>query len=91
MVQPPAENDPRAQHRMIKLDLANLSAEELQRLVSERCSLYGAVERVSIVRSGMPYAIASVSMGGQEESQAVNRMLGELLVDNTVLIRIEQQ
>lgn len=53
-VQPAVANDPCAQHRMIKLDLANLSAEELQRLVSERCSLYGTVERVSIVRSGTP-------------------------------------
>lgn len=75
---------------MIKLDLATLSIEDLTRLVSERCALHGSVSNISIVRNSTPYAMASVTMQSKKDLEAVNRNLGELLVDDRVLIRIEQ-
>ena len=75
---------------MITLDFARLPTEDLERIVKERCSSYGSVERVSISRNGTMYAIAAVAMRTKSELQAVSRGLGELLVDDNVLIRIVQ-
>jgi hypothetical protein len=76
---------------MIKIDFADLSIEALENFVKNRCSAYGSVERVPISRNGTAYAIAAVAMRTKTELQAVSQGLGELLVDDNVLIRIVQK
>lgn len=76
---------------MIRLDLENLSQEQMHTVIRELCSAYGAVERVSITRNGTPNAIASIVMQERDSSLALRKALGDLLVDNSVLLRIEQE
>lgn len=78
---------------MIRLDLTRLSREELEDAVTERCSEFGTVSQVVIVQDSANYsfALAAVEMSTREETLAVLRNLGDSLVDETVVIRIEQQ
>ncbi|MBI4204659.1 MAG: hypothetical protein HY527_06505 [Betaproteobacteria bacterium] len=78
---------------MIKLDLAHLSREDLENAVMERCSQFGSVSQVVIVQDSANYtfALAAVEMSTAAEKMAVLRNLGDSLVDDTVVIRIEQQ
>lgn len=77
---------------MIKLDLARLTREELERVITERCSQYGTVLSVVIVQDSARYnfALASVEMSSPEEANDVLRRLGDSRVDDAVVIRIEQ-
>lgn len=78
---------------MIRLDLATLSRAELEREVRERCSAFGAVASVVIVQDSknFAFALAAVEMSDSAHRLTVLRQLGDSLVDNTVVIRIEQQ
>lgn len=78
---------------MITLDLARLSREELERIITERCSEFGSVATVVIVQDSAHYnfALASVEMSRREEAMEVLRRLGDSLVDGAVVIRIEQE
>lgn len=77
---------------MIKLDLARLTREELERVITERCSQYGTVVGVVIVQDSArhDFALASVEMSSREEANQVLRRLGDSRVDDAVVIRIEQ-
>jgi hypothetical protein len=78
---------------MIKLDLAHLSREQLEKIVTRRCSVFGTVNHVVIVQDSADYhfALASVEMSTRAETMSVLRKLGDSLVDDQVVIRIEQQ
>jgi hypothetical protein len=74
------------------LDLAHLSREELERVITERCSQFGSVSSAVIVQGDhYTFALASVEMSTQAETMEVLRNLGYALVDGTAMIRIEQQ
>lgn len=77
---------------MISLDLARLSREELEKIISDRCSELGSVRGVVIVQDSANYnfALASVEMSTHAEALNVLRRLGDSLVDGAVVIRIEQ-
>lgn len=77
---------------MIRLDLARLSRAELERSVTERCAKFGTVVAVVIVQDSAAYdfALASVEMSTRAEAMEVLRHLGESLVDDVVVIRLEQ-
>ena len=77
---------------MISLDLARLSREELEKIIIERCSELGFVSNVVIVQDSANYnfALASVEMSTRAEALTVLRRLGDSLVDDVVVIRIEQ-
>lgn len=77
---------------MISLDLARLSREELEKIITERCSELGFVSNVVIVQDSANYnfALASVEMSTRAEALTVLRRLGDSLVDDVVVIRIEQ-
>lgn len=77
---------------MIRLDLARLSREELEKAVSERCSQFGSVASVVIVQDSAHYnfALASVIMSTRDETLEVLRNLGDSLVEDAAVIRIEQ-
>ena len=77
---------------MVKLDLAHLSREDLEMMVRERCSQFGFVSSLLIIQDGANYgfALASVEMSTPDETMAVLRNLGDSLVDDQVVIRIEQ-
>lgn len=77
---------------MISLDLARLSREELEKIITERCSELGFVSNVVIVQDSANYnfALASVEMSTRAEALNVLRRLGDSLVDDVVVIRIEQ-
>jgi hypothetical protein len=78
--------------RVIRLDLARLSRAELERTVTERCTKFGTVLAVVIVQDSAHYdfALASVEMSTRDEAREVLRYLGESLVDDAVMIRLEQ-
>ena len=78
---------------MISLDLARLSRQELERIITERCSQFGSVSGVVIVQDSANYnfALASVEMSTRAEALDVLRRLGDSLVDDAVVIRIEQE
>jgi hypothetical protein len=73
--------------------LARLSREELERIITERCSQFGSVTAVVIVQDSGHYnfALASVEMSTRAESLELLRNLGDSLVDDAVVIRIEQE
>ena len=77
---------------MISLELARLSREELEKIISDRCSELGSVRGVVIVQDSANYnfALASVEMSTHAEALNVLRRLGDSLVDGAVVIRIEQ-
>lgn len=77
---------------MIRLDLARLSRVELEHIVTERCSMFGTVLSVVIVQDSAHYdfALASVEMSTRIEAVELLRNLGESLVDDVVVIRLEQ-
>lgn len=78
--------------RVIRLDLARLSRAEIEHIVTERCSKFGSVVAVVIVQDGAHYdfALASVEMSTRAEAIELLRHLGESLVDDAVVIRLEQ-
>ena len=77
---------------MIRLDLAHLSREELEKAITDRCSQFGSVSSVVIVQdSAHAFALASVEMSTQAETMEVLRNFGDSLVDGAAVIRIEQQ
>lgn len=77
---------------MIQLDLDALSEEELKEIVFQRCSEFGTVLTVTIVKGDHDYAfaLAAVDMSTPGETLAVLRKLGDSKVDDMVVIRIEQ-
>lgn len=78
---------------MIRLDLAGLSREDLERIIIERCSQFGSVSSVVIALDSAhhDFALASVEMSTRAEALQVLRSLGDSLVDDAVVIRIEQE
>lgn len=78
---------------MIRLDLAHLSREELERVITERCAEFGSVVSVVIAQDSPRYnfALASVEMASRKEAAEVLQRLGDSRVDDSVLIRIEQE
>lgn len=77
---------------MIRLDLARLSRAGLEQIVTKRCAKFGTVLTVVIVQDSAHYdfALASVEMSTRDEAREVLRYLGESLVDDAVMIRLEQ-
>jgi hypothetical protein len=77
---------------VISLDLTRLSREEVEEIITERCSQLGSVSSVVIVQDSANYnfALASVEMSTHAEALNVLRSLGDSLVDGAVVIRIEQ-
>ena len=76
----------------MRLDLARLSRQELEKIVADRCSRFGAVSRVVIMQDERhPFALAGVLMSDPSEATAVLRGEGGSMMHNTVLIRLEQQ
>jgi hypothetical protein len=77
---------------MIKLDLRAMSEDDLKKVVVERCSEFGSVSSVTIVKHEHRYsfALAAVEMSTPHETLAVLKNLGDSKVDNMVVIRIEQ-
>ena len=78
---------------MIKLDLRALSEDDLKKVVFKRCSEFGSVSTVTIVKHDQRYnfALAAVEMSAPDETLAVLKSLGDSKVDNMVVIRIEQE
>jgi hypothetical protein len=78
---------------MIRLDLAKLSRAQLEREVRQHCSAFGAVASVVIVQDSenFAFALAAVEILDPAHRMAVLRQIGDSLVDQTVVIRIEQQ
>ncbi|MNC91692.1 hypothetical protein D3C83_79990 [compost metagenome] len=76
---------------MIKLDLANSSETELERILMARCSKFGSVMQTVIMRDGRrDFAFGLVVMSDPSEGLAVLRALGDTLIKRTVVIRLEQ-
>ena len=74
---------------MVELEL---SKDELERIVAERCAQFGGVAQVVIMQDDRhPFALAGVLMSDAAEADAVLRGIGGSIVHNTVLIRLEQQ
>lgn len=77
---------------MIKLDLDALSEEELKQIVFQRCSEFGTVSTVTIIKHDRHYdfALAAVEMSTPGETSTVLKNVGDSKVDEMVVIRIEQ-
>lgn len=78
----------------MQVDVAGLSEEELAKIiVGERCSQFGAVANVYIVKEDgrHAFALAAVEMSTPSELLDVLRRLGESKVDSMVVIRLEQE
>jgi hypothetical protein len=77
---------------MIKLDLATSSDEELETIITERCSQFGSVSQVVIMRDkNHPFALALVVMADRSAPLAVLRNLGDTMLKHAVVIRLEQR
>jgi hypothetical protein len=78
---------------MIKLDLGTLSEDDLKNIVFERCSKFGSISNVTIVKHDHRYnfALAAIEMSTPDETFTVLKNLGDSKVDNMVVIRIEQE
>jgi hypothetical protein len=76
---------------MIKLDLANSSEAELERVLMARCSEFGSVMQTVIMRDGRhDFAFGLVVMSDPSEGLAVLRAVGDLLLKRTVVIKLGQ-
>lgn len=77
----------------MQLDVAGLSEEELAKIVGERCSQFGSVANVYIVKEDgrHAFALAAVEMSTPSELLDVLRRFGESKVDSMVVIRLEQE
>lgn len=76
---------------MIKLDLANSSEAELERVLIDRCSEFGSVMQTVIMRDGRrDFAFGLVVMSDPSEGVAALRGLGDSLLKRTVVIKLEQ-
>lgn len=77
---------------MITLDLDALSEQEIKDIVFRRCSEFGTVSNVTIVKQDSRYtfALAAVEMSSPNETLAVLRSLGDSKVEEMVVIRIER-
>lgn len=76
----------------MRVNLAGLSTQELEKIVADRCSRFGAVSHVVIMQDERhPFALAGVLMSHPAEADAVLRDVGGSMINNTVLIRLEQQ
>ena len=77
---------------MITLDLAHLSREALEGIVRERCAQYGSIVHIVIIHDSQTYnfALASVEMATADQRQVLLRHLGDYVVDDAVVIRLEQ-
>lgn len=76
----------------MRIDLMRLSKQELEKIVADRCSRFGAVSQVVIMQDNKhPFALAGVVMSDPSEAVAVLRSVGGSIIQNTVLIRLEQQ
>ena len=76
---------------MIKLDLAKLSPEELETIVTWRCAEFGPVSQVVIMHDSLhPFALALVLMQDPVGALAVLRGLGDAMLGRAVVINLEQ-
>lgn len=76
---------------MIKLGLTNSSEAELEKMVTARCSEFGSVTQVVIMRDGRrDFAYGLVVMSELSESLAVLRVLGDSLLKRIVVIKLGQ-
>jgi hypothetical protein len=75
---------------MIRLESIAVSREELEKLVFERCAQFGPVLRLTVHENTQLTTLARVEMASREATLEVRRHFGDLLVDETVLIRIER-
>lgn len=74
---------------MIKIEQMPACSKELEKLIVERCSQYGTVLGINIHSSDSLKPLARVTMATTTAKLEVARKLGELIVDDVVLIRIE--
>ena len=77
---------------MLKVDLAGSSDEELAKVVAERCSALGAVNRVTVyaARSGAPSRpFAIVAMGARQAAESVAARFEGRTVGNAALVFLE--
>jgi hypothetical protein len=82
----------RRREKHVRIDLARLSIEELEKIVADRCSRFGAVSQVVIMQDNdHPFALAGVVMSDASGAVAVLRNLGGSMIQDRVLIRLEQQ
>jgi hypothetical protein len=76
----------------MRIDLAHLSTGELEKIVADHCSRFGAVTHVMIMQDNdHPFALAGVVMSDASGAVAVLRSLGGSMIQDRVLIRLEQQ
>ena len=77
---------------MLRLDLAGLSDFELKRIVTERCSECGSVERVNFYRAPdhPDHIVALIDMSSEEELIKVLAQLDGYRFGDSALIRLEQ-
>ena len=77
---------------MLRVDVAGSSDEELAKVVAERCSALGAVNKVTVyaARSGAPSRpFAIVAMGARKAAESVAAKFGGRTVGNAALVFME--
>jgi hypothetical protein len=74
-------------------NIAGLSSDELEHLISERCASYGAVKRVAICDSFpiVNYKLAFVAMSTPAELATVIKAIGATSIGDAAVIRLDMK
>ncbi|MBI4207395.1 MAG: hypothetical protein HY527_20440 [Betaproteobacteria bacterium] len=77
---------------MLMLNMAGLTEADLERIVANRCSLFGSVASIRVLQPGYParYSIALVRMVTAVALDKVVAHLGDSKSGATAIIRLEQ-
>src|SRR5882757_5027919 len=72
-------------------NIAGLTSEELEHLITERCAAFGTVKRVAVCDSLaiVPYKLAFVAMATPAELATVIKQLGATSIGDAAVIRLD--
>ena len=78
----------------MKLNIAGMSEQEVERAVTESCSSYGTVKKLKVYlprRDTVARAFALVDMTTRDEAAELASAMGRLFIGNAVVVFLQQE
>lgn len=78
---------------MLTIDMVGLSETDIEKIVADRCSRYGRIANVRVVRSAgaAGFAVALVRMATARTLDRLVARVGAVKARSTAIIRLEQE
>ncbi|MBI4206057.1 MAG: hypothetical protein HY527_13635 [Betaproteobacteria bacterium] len=78
---------------MLTIDMVGLSETDIEKIVADRCSRYGRIANVRVVRStaAAGFAVALVRMATARTLDRLVAQVGAVKARSTAIIRLEQE